>query len=266
MALRPQNPKSRSDQLAERKAAEQDVFFREVDEAVRQDQMSNFMKRYGVPLGALVLVGLLGFGGYLWWDHSHKAAIGLHGEEFTKAIDQLQAGNTDAAKKQLDLVAKDAPDGSGASAKLMLAGMALEKGQREDAVKGFAAIAADETAPKPLRDLATIREMTANFDYVPPQQVIDRLKPLATPGNPWFGSAGEMVGMAYLKQGKRDLAGPLFAAISRDKDSPESLRRRARQLAGLLGVDAIDDVAQAAAGDMPAAAVEASPVPAPAPQ
>ena len=74
-----------------------------------------------------------------------------------------------------------------------------------------------------------------------------RLKALAVPGNPWFGSAGELVGMAYLKQGKPDLAGPLFASISRDKDTPETLRRRARQLAGLLGVDAIDDVAKAAA-------------------
>jgi hypothetical protein len=84
--------------------------------------------------------------------------------------------------------------------------------------------------------------------------VIARLKPLAEPGNPWFGNAGELVGIAYMKQGHNDLAGPLFAAISRDKDAPVSLRRRARQMAGLLGVDAIDDVAKAAAGDAPEAA------------
>jgi len=77
---------------------------------------------------------------------------------------------------------------------------------------------------------------------LPPQQIIDRLKPLATPGNPWFGSAGEMVGMAYLKQNKRNLAGPLFAAIAKDEDVPQTLRSRARQLAGLLGYDAVTDV------------------------
>ena len=76
--------------------------------------------------------------------------------------------------------------------------------------------------------------------------MIDRLKPLAVPGNPWFGSAGELVGMAYLKQNNTALAGPLFAAIARDKDAPETLRNRVRQLAGLLGVDAIDDTAKAA--------------------
>ena len=74
-----------------------------------------------------------------------------------------------------------------------------------------------------------------------PEEVIAKLKSLAVPGNPWFASAGELVGIAYIKQGHNDLAGPLFAAIAKDKDAPESLRSRGRQMAGLLGVDAIDD-------------------------
>ena len=74
-----------------------------------------------------------------------------------------------------------------------------------------------------------------------PDAVVARLKPLAVPGNPWFGSAGELVGMAYLKQGNTALAGPLFGAIARDTKTPDTLRARARQEAGLLGYDTIDD-------------------------
>jgi hypothetical protein len=48
--------------------------------------------------------------------------------------------------------------------------------------------------------------------------------------------------MAYMKQGKRELAGPLFAAIAKDEEVPQSLRSRTRQLAGLLGYDAVTDV------------------------
>ena len=80
------------------------------------------------------------------------------------------------------------------------------------------------------------------FDTIPPAEVVERLKPLAVPGNPWFGSAGELVGIAYLKQNKPDLAGPLFSAIAQDESVPESLRARSRQISGLLGVDAIADV------------------------
>ena len=91
-----------------------------------------------------------------------------------------------------------------------------------------------------------IRAVAATFDAMPPADVVTRLKPLAEPGKPWSASAGELVGMAYLKQNRPDLAGPLFAAIARDKQAPESLRTRSRQMAALLGVDAIDDVARAA--------------------
>jgi hypothetical protein len=79
--------------------------------------------------------------------------------------------------------------------------------------------------------------------------VIDRLKPLAVPGKPWFGSAGELVAQAYLKQGKTEAAGALFGSIAKDKTVPDTLRRRARQLAGQLGVDAVEDPVAAVRGD-----------------
>ena len=73
-----------------------------------------------------------------------------------------------------------------------------------------------------------------------PQQVVDRLKPLAVEGAPWFGSAGELVAISYMKMRKPDLAGPLFAAMAKDATVPQSIRSRARQMAGLLGIDAVE--------------------------
>ena len=63
------------------------------------------------------------------------------------------------------------------------------------------------------------------------------LEPLAKPGEPWFGSAGEMTAMALAKQGKGREAGQLFAAIARDNTVPSSIRDRATQLAASFGVD-----------------------------
>jgi hypothetical protein len=71
-----------------------------------------------------------------------------------------------------------------------------------------------------------------------PEDVIARLQPMAKAGNPWFGSAGEMTALAYLKQGKNAEAGKLFAAIAADNQVPNSIRARAVQIAGTLGVDA----------------------------
>ena len=229
------------------------MFFREVDEAVRQDEMVGLFKRYGKPAAAAIVIGLLALAGYLYWDNSRKDASGEVGEQFTLALDKLDVRNLDAADKELVAVIAKGGPGSVAAARILRGGIAQTNQKPAEAAKLFAEVAADAKAPQPFRDLATIREVSLKFDTMPPQQVVDRLKPLAVPGNPWFGSAGELVGIAYLKQNRGDLAGPLFAAISRDKDVPESLRRRTRQMAGLLGVDAIDDVAKAAAGDGPEA-------------
>ncbi|HUH77245.1 MAG TPA: tetratricopeptide repeat protein [Devosia sp.] len=214
---------------------------REVDEAVRQDEMANFFQRYGWPVAAAVVLGLSALGGYLWWHHNQTQLKDEWGEEFTVALDKVEHGDLAAGDKALQPLTQDASTGTSAAARLMRGGIALEKGQPDEAVKLFAAVAADQSAPKPFRDLATIRQVAAAFDTMPMDQAVTLLKPLAVPGNPWFGSAGELLGLAYMKQDKPELAGPIFAAISRDKETPESLRRRTRQLAGLLGVDAIDD-------------------------
>ena len=71
------------------------------------------------------------------------------------------------------------------------------------------------------------------------RQVIDRLKPLAKPGTAWFGSAGEMTAISYMKMGKDNLAGPIFAQIAKQEDLPQTLRARAQQMAGALGVDTV---------------------------
>ncbi len=237
MALRPVENKSGSG----RDDAQQDGFLREVDEALRQDEVTSAFKRYGRSVGAGIGIGLIALAGYLWWDSHTKNQAGQRGEQMVLALDRIDGNQAAAADALLIPLSKDPADGTRATAQLMRAGLAQEQGRTEEAVKTYAAIATDTGAPKPLRDLALIRKISAGFDNLPPQQVIDQLKPFAIPGNPWFGSAGELVGMAYLKLGKNDLAGPLFAAIAKDKTVPESLRNRTRQMAGLLGVDAIDD-------------------------
>lgn len=256
LALRPTRDQSRPDQLAERKAAESDVLLREIDEAVRQDELSDLLRRYGKPALGVVLGGLALFGGYLLWEARRDAALEQKSEEMVRALDHLAAGNTQEGTKALDPLAKDAAPGMEASALLVKAGIAQQKGDTAGAVKLYAEVAGNEDAPKPYRDLASVRLVSANFDAMKPEDVIARLKPLAVPGNPWFGSAGELVGIAYLKQGKTELAGPLFAAIAKSKDVPESLRARTRQMAGLLGVDAVEEADVVLAGGAGAGATD----------
>ncbi|MBK6800771.1 MAG: tetratricopeptide repeat protein [Novosphingobium sp.] len=202
--------------------------------------MLGAVQRYGKPLAAAIVLGLAALAGYLWWDHSTKQAAAERSERTVLALDRLGSGGpaAEAAARDLEPLTTEGSDGSKAAAALLRAAISQEQGKGEEAAKAFAAIAADTQVPAPLRDYAAVRETAIRFDALPPQQVVDRLKPMAVPGNPWFGSAGEMTGLALLKLGKPDLAGAMFAAVAKDKEAPDSLRDRMRQMANQLGADA----------------------------
>lgn len=250
MVLRPHNNRNRTP-LPVRPpaggagAAQGEGFLREVDDALREQELVDAFKRYGRLVGVAIVVVLVALAGYLWWDNHRKAEAGTRGEQLTMALDQVEAGRLDAGRAQLDPLTTTG-DATGAAARALQAGVLAEQGKTAEAEKAFTALAADDKAPQAYRDLATVRAVALGFDSLPADRVVAQLKPLAVPGGPWFGSAGELLGAVYLKQNRGDLAGPLFAAIARDKSVPQSLRGRARQLAGLLGVDAIDDVNEAA--------------------
>jgi hypothetical protein len=264
VALTPDSEQTRAEQLASRKEREQEVLLREVDDAVRQDQLDSAVKRYGWPLAGVVILGLAAFGGWLYWSDYREGQLELRSEKLIAAFDKLEAGQIEQAGKDLAGLSEEGSSATAISAKLARAGIALRDNRQAEAIDLYESIARDDNAPKPHRDLATIRAIAAQFDKLEPQAVIDRLKPLATPGNPWFGSAGELVAMAYLKQGKEELAGPLFAAIAKDEDVPQTLRSRTRQLAGLLGYDAVADVDKTLAEMRDAEAAPGAPAAAPA--
>lgn len=221
---------------------EDDVLIREIDDAVRQDDAARFARKYGPAVLGVVVAGLLGLGGYLWWDSNRESRMETQSETIIRALDLAGANDFRSAGETVaPLVAEGGP-AARAAARFIQAGAALEAGNEAQAAELFAAIAADSNAPQALRDLARVREVSVTFDRLQPADVIARLKDLATPGNPFFGSAGELTAMAHLEAGNRREAGVLFAAIAKDETQPETLRSRSRQMAGLLGVDAIVDV------------------------
>ncbi|WP_339825127.1 tetratricopeptide repeat protein [uncultured Parasphingorhabdus sp.] len=219
---------------------QEQVFLREVDEAVREDQLKNFAARYGLWIVAAIVIGLGSLAGWIFWQNSQNEDAGLRSEEYVAAIDSIRQNNLDGAATALEPLTEATQDGYRAAALLLQANIALEKNDSKKAIAGYAKLVADESLPKPFRDLALVRQTAAEFDTLKPQQVVDRLKPLAVPGNAWFGSAGEMVALAYLNMNKSDLAGPLFAQLAKDEGVPATIRSRALQMAGVEGIDAVE--------------------------
>lgn len=242
MALPTEHDPRRIEELARQKRVQEEMLLREVDDAVRQDSVVTFIQQYGKPVAAGLILFLAALGGWLWWDARQESAMERQSEALVGAIDQIDSGNLEEAANRLAELAENGGPGAKAAAQILSAGIAAQRGREQEAINGFETAAADTSLPQNYRDLATIRAVALQYDSLAPAQVIERLKSLAVPGNPWFGSAAEMVAMAHLEQGNADLAGPLFTQLAADETAPQSLRSRARQMAGLLGYDAVVDV------------------------
>lgn len=223
---------------------EEEILIREIDEAVRQDDALQFLRNHGAKLLGAILALIGALGAYLLWDHYTERALERQSEALIAALDAANQRDFKTASEKVAPLLDDGSPGARSAARMLQAAIALEEGKTDKAAGLYQQVIADPDAPPVLRDLARIREVAARFDSMKPAEVIARLGPLARPGNPWFGSAGELVAMAQLEAGNKAEAGRLFAAIAKDAEQPEGLRSRARQMAGLLGVDAIVDVRQ----------------------
>lgn len=212
-----------------------ETFVREVDENLRRDQLRDTVRKYAGWIIAGVVLLLAASGGFIYWQDYKTKQNGADIDQLAQVFTGLSKGNVEGAASKLDALSKGTSKGVRASASLGRAAVALEQGDPKLAIDKFRAIAGDSSLPQPARDLALIRQTALEFDSLKPEEVIARMEPLAKTGEPWFGSAGEMTAMAYLKQGKTADAGKLFAAIARDDKVPDTIRSRTGQMASSLG-------------------------------
>ena len=214
-----------------------DTFVREVDENLRRDRMRDFAKQYGGWLIAAVVLFLAASGGFIYWQQYKQQRSEHQVEQLAEVFKTIGSGDTATASKQLDDLSQSGSKGVRATALFTRGAVAIQQNNVKLAIAKYREIAGDDGLPKAYRDAALIRQTALEFDQLQPQETIARLEPLAKPGEPWFGSAGELTALALAKQGKRAEAGQLFAAIARDNTVPSSIRERAMQLAASFGVD-----------------------------
>ena len=215
-----------------------ETFVKEVDENLRRDQIRDFFKENGGWVVAGVILFLAISGGMIWYQQHRERSAEKQVEQLAQIYKDIGDGNNAKVPQQLDQLSDSGSKAVRASAMFTRAAFALQQNDTKVAIATYKTIRDDSSLPDAYRNAALIRETALEFDQLQPQQVIAQLEPLAKPGDPWFGSAGEMTALALIKQGKTKEAGQLFATLAKDKDVPESISNRAIQISGSLGADA----------------------------
>jgi hypothetical protein len=245
------------------KPKDNEAFYREVDEELRRDQALQTWERHRwLILGGFVLL-IAAVGGFIWWQNYREARAGAQAEALTGVLDDMEKGAYRGTAARIAELEKGNNDAYRALGLMTRANALVQQGDNAGAARLFGQIAADQSVPEPWRHAALLRQTVVEFDRLQPQVIVQRLRPLAQRGNPWHGTAGELTAHALLRAQRPEQAASVFAAVARDQTVPESIRSRAVQMAGALGVDATQD-APASGGGRPAQGKAPAPAAAPA--
>jgi hypothetical protein len=211
-----------------------DSFVREVDEAVRQDELKRYWDRYGVYVlaGALLIVATVaGYKGWGYWRAQQAASAGAR---FVGAQTLEEDGKTEDAVAAFKALASDGPAGYQTLSQFELAAAAAEAGRREEAVKTYDALAADAGVDEILQGFARLQAAALLVDTVSLSEMKTRIDELAEGAGPWRNSAREYLGLTAYREGDNAEAERYFRRILLDPGVPANMRSRAQMMLALI--------------------------------
>lgn len=208
-------------------------FITEVDEEVRREQLQKVWERYGgliVGAALLVVAGVGGWRGYMWWEAKKAAELGAAFENAVTLSEQNKGPEAEAA------FAKIAADGSRSYQALARFREAAEIAKRDApaAVTKFDAIANDTSVNEPFRDAAQLRAAALLLDTASFADMQKRLEPLTGPARAFRHSAHELLALSAWRANDEANTRKWLDAIITDSDAPANLRSRAEALLALL--------------------------------
>lgn len=214
---------------------EQEQFFEEVSEELKQDRYAELWKKYGRYFVGLAVAVVLGVAGYQYWQGEQRKAREAASERFAAAVALARDGKAKEATTAFAGIAQDGPKGYAQLARLQQAAQLLKSGDRAGALLAFEQLANDGSADPLFRDVAVVHWGYAGLDDADPAKMTERLKPLTAKDNPWRHMALELTALYAERAGRRADAIQILTDLEKDKDAPAGVRGRAKELLAILG-------------------------------
>lgn len=207
--------------------------FREVDEEVRRDNVAKLWSRYKTAVFVTAFLVAAATGAWRFYEDNRIKTAEAANVRFQSASNLARQGKRDEAIEAFEAIAKDAPKGYAALARLRVAEELLAT-DKAKAVAEFDALAKDKDVDKLTQEVARLRAAMVEMEEGDRQKMELRLGPLEANVSPFRYSAQEWMALDALENGDYDEAGRVFDLLANDRDAPQSMRRRAAVYQALL--------------------------------
>lgn len=219
------------------------LFEREVEEDLRQDQLTRLWKTYG-PWMLAGVVGALGISaGVIFYQNQQASAQAQSSAAYEAALNTIRDGAPMEGLAAFRVLGEQG-GGYGALARLREASLLSTEAEIDAAVRAYEAIASDGSVDRVLRDLAALKASYLQADREDPETFAARIAAQRRPDNAWSPFLTELSALADMRRGDRTAAYGAFAVLRDDPDAPSGLRTRAEQLAAFLAPPIDEDHVQ----------------------
>ncbi len=203
--------------------------FQEVDDAVRQDELKAWWKRWGTPVVVAFVLLIALTVAVIQWRKYEDGQRAIAGAAFSAAIAKIGQDNA-AARADLERQAKEAPDPYKWLAALAAAQL---KDKPEEQVAALQALA--PKLPPEFSDLAQLIAGFKSADGPNGEQTIANLEPLTGPERPYRVSVLELQALVAQRKGDTAKAREIWSEISRDPAAPQGALQRSQAMLNLYG-------------------------------
>ncbi|MFU0507687.1 tetratricopeptide repeat protein [Pseudaminobacter sp. NGMCC 1.201702] len=211
-----------------------DSFFREVNEEIRKDRAKAIWDRFGplaIGLAVFIVIATAAFVAYEYWVESRA---NRSGDAFSQALTLANSGKSDEALAALKTLESEGYGAYPLLARMRAATVLAEKQDFAGAIKEFDQVAADNSIPAALRDIARLRAALLLVDHGSYADVSARVETLTSDTNTLRHAAREALGLSAWKEGRAADALKLFEQISSDEGAPQNARERATLMSELI--------------------------------
>lgn len=203
--------------------------FQEIDDAVRQDDLKAWWKRYGTWVVAAAVVAVVAASGIVGWRHYQASQRAESGAAYSAALAKAGQDNK-AARAELEKIAE-----TGVEPYRSLAALAAAqfRDTPEEQVAALVAVA-PKLSPE-FSDLALVIAGFRGLDTPTADEIIGKLDALAQPERPFHGSAMELEALQAARKGDLKKARELWTSLAKDAAGPPGAAQRAQAMLNYYG-------------------------------
>ena len=214
--------------------SDDDIFVKEVEEEIKQENLLNLWKRFGKIIIAVVTLFIIGIAGFKGWESYDRNQRENQSLNYNNLINSLAEGSNNKALLILESMETNQVRSYSTLTKLINPTILNSSGNSREKSLSYENIMQNNSVEPIFRDLALILWGYDNLSSSKPSKITTKLARLNDSASPWRHSAREIIALSEKRAGNREKARSILKGLIDDATTPNGLRTRASEILSLM--------------------------------